>query len=102
MTTGEFNANNTSAKQINVEASRLLGNASVTSYETATQAGGVSTFEIFNRKVITITNADLASQIQYDNEEYFGRSEAQKHILQGIVGKSILTQDRATWKSLKG
>ena len=102
MTTGEFNPNSISAKPINVEASRILKDASVVSYETATQAGGVSTFKIFNKKIITITNADLASLIQYDNEEYFGRSEAQKHLLQGVVGKSILTQDGAAWKSLKG
>ena len=58
MTTDEFSPNNISAKPINVEASRILKDASVTSYETATQAGGVSTFEIFNKKVITITNAN--------------------------------------------
>ena len=44
----------------------------------------------------------MASLIQFDNEEYFGRSEAQKHIMQGIVGDSILTKDGAAWKTLKG
>ena len=102
MTSANFSVKGVSAKETVVEASRLLQNASVATYETATQAGGVSTFKILKKRVITITNADLASLIQYDNEEYFGRSEAQKHILQGVVGESILTKDGAAWKSLKG
>jgi cytochrome P450 len=102
MTSGDFSAKGVSAKHTDVEASRLLENPSLVTFETATQAGGVSTFKIFNKKIITITNADLASLIQFDNEEYFGRSEAQKHIMQGVVGESILTKDGAAWKSLKG
>ena len=102
MTSADFNVKGISAKQTNVEASRLLGNASLVTFETAKQAGGVSIFKIFNKKIMTITNADLASLIQFDNEEYFGRSEAQKHIMQGIVGESILTKDGAAWKTLKG
>ena len=44
MTSADFNVKGISAKQTNVEASRLLGNASLVTFETATQAGGGSQY----------------------------------------------------------
>jgi cytochrome P450 len=97
-----FSDEGVTAKRIRVNPFDLSRNSAKFSEDLAREAGGVAIFSILKRKWALVSNPAIAAQIQYDNEEYFGRSIGQRYILRSLLGESILTLDGDPWRDLRG
>lgn len=102
MNVRDFSDEGVSAKRMRVNPFELSRNSAKLSENLARQAGGVAIFSVLKRKWAIVSNPAIAAQIQYDDEEYFGRSIGQRYILRSLLGESILTLDGEPWRDLRG
>ena len=65
----------------------------------AIQAGGIAFCRVLGQKILSIADASVSAEIQYDHEEYFCRSHQQKR-LSCMFGSGLLTEDADSWLQL--
>ena len=90
------------AKHFSVNPFRFTKDYAHAAEELSRQAGGVAIFKVLGRKIAVISDASIASKIQYDEELFFGRSIENVSVLKPLLGDSIFTLDGKQWKDLRG
>ena len=77
----------------------LIHNPAVGLAHMARTAGGVAFSKVAGQTVMSIADALLGAQIQYDHDDYFCRSRQQKR-LNRMFGEGLLTEEAESWSAI--